>query len=261
MNESKRTDATIQTTQPPVVYSSRPHPTATNKHLTVGCLIFTRQDQIDFTGPFEVMSRIPDTTVHILAKEAKPFKDVKGLILTPETAIRDAPPLDVLVVSGGLGQQDLMEDEEVLTLISKQAESGGIVFSVCTGALLLGAAGVLRGRMATSHWAAWELLPSYGATPTKARVVVDGNIVSCAGVTAGLDGALLVASLLRGKEIAEAIQLDIEYAPVPLFHSGTPEVAEQNIIDIYYKNYGSVKSSREAEARRFAAKFGIDSKK
>jgi cyclohexyl-isocyanide hydratase len=226
-------------------------------HLSIGCLVFPRLDQIDFTGPFEVMSRIPEATIHVISKEAGPIRDVKGLILTPEIAIRDAPDLDVLVVSGGLGQQDCMHDEEILSLISHQANSGGLVFSVCTGALLCGAAGILKGRMATSHWASWSLLPYYGATPVKARVVVDANIVTCAGVTAGLDGALLVASLLRGDLAAETIQLDIEYAPFPLFHSGTPEQASPEVIGMYYQGYGAVKTSREQEARRFAEKLGV----
>ena len=110
-----------------------------------------------------------------------------------------------------------MEDGEILSLIREQAESGRMVLSVCTGALLCGAAGILSGRMATTHWASWDLLPYYGVVPTKSRVVVDGNLVSAAGVTAGLDGALVVASLLRGDPAAEEIQLSSEYAPARFF--------------------------------------------
>ena len=116
----------------PVVYSDRPRPELQTIHLTIGCLVFYRQDQIDFTGSFEVMSRIPDATVHVLGRKAGPVCDVKGLILTAEMAIADAPELDVLVVSGGLGQQALMEDAEILGLIARQAASGRIVFSICT---------------------------------------------------------------------------------------------------------------------------------
>jgi cyclohexyl-isocyanide hydratase len=226
------------------------------KHLTVGCLVFPRQDQIDFTGPFEVLSRIPDSSLHVIAKTTNAVRDVKGLILTPEMTIADAPPLDLLLVPGGLGQQALMEDQEILSFIKNQADSGRYLLSVCTGALLCGAAGVLRGRRATTHWAAWHLLHYYGAIPTKARVVVDANFISTAGVTAGLDGSLKIASILRGDEVAEEIQLEIEYAPDPPFHSGTPETARPEVIQAYFGRYGQVKESREAEARRFATKLG-----
>jgi cyclohexyl-isocyanide hydratase len=224
--------------------------------LTIGCFVFPRQDQIDFTGPFEVLSRIPNSTVHVIAKTNNPVRDVKGLILTPEMRLADAPPLDLLLVSGGLGQQALMEDQEILSLIKNQADSGRYLLSVCTGALLCGAAGVLKGRRATTHWAAWDLLHYYGAIPTKARVVVDGNYISTAGVTAGIDGSLKIASIFRGDVVAQEIQLDIEYAPDPPFHSGTPETAPPEVVQAFFARYGNVKESREAEARRFATKLG-----
>jgi cyclohexyl-isocyanide hydratase len=230
--------------------------TFSSRHLTIGCFVFPRQDQIDFTGPFEVLSRIPNSTVHVIAKTNNPVRDVKGLILTPEMRLADAPPLDLLLVSGGLGQQALMEDQEILSFIKNQADSGRYLLSVCTGALLCGAAGVLKGRRATTHWAAWDLLHYYGAIPTKARVVVDGNYMSTAGVTAGLDGSLKIASILRGDVVAQEIQLDIEYAPDPPFHSGTPETAPPEVVQAFFARYGNVKESREAEARRFATKLG-----
>ena len=149
-----------------------------------------------------------------------------------------------------------MEDQEILSFIKNQADSGRYLLSVCTGALLCGAAGVLKGRRATTHWAAWDLLHYYGAIPTKARVVVDGNYMSTAGVTAGLDGSLKIASILRGDLVAQEIQLDIEYAPDPPFHSGTPETAPPEVVQAFFARYGNVKESREAEARRFATKLG-----
>lgn len=229
-----------------------------SSHLTIGCLIFPRQDQIDFTGPFEVLSRIPDTTVHVISKSKNPVRDVKGLILTPEITIAEAPLLDLLVVSGGLGQQDLMDDDEVLSFIKSQSDSGRYVFSICTGALLCGAAGVLHGRRATTHWAAWNLLEYYGAIPVKSRFVIDGNYISTAGITAGIDGALKVAAMLRGDAVAKEIQLDLEYAPDPPFNSGTPQTASPDIIEAFFVQYGKVKESRQAEALKFAAKFGIE---
>jgi cyclohexyl-isocyanide hydratase len=146
-----------------------------------------------------------------------------------------------------------MNDEEIIGLIQRQAASGRYVFSVCTGALLCGAAGLLRGRHATTHWAAKELLPLYGAIPTDARVVIDGNYVSSAGVTAGLDGALEIAALLRGPEVAEGIQLDIEYAPSPHFYSGTPATASKSIVDAFIDStaiIGQIVNRRQSDLQR-----------
>lgn len=223
------------------------------RHLHIGFFIYPRQDQIDFTGPFEVLSRIPEVTTYVIGKTKIPFRDVKGLILTPDFMITEAPPLDLLLISGGLGQQALMDDEEVLSFIRKQADSDRYLLSVCTGALLCGAAGVLRGRRATTHWAAFDLLPYYGATPVRARVVIDGHYISTAGVTAGLDGALKVAAMLRGDRVAQEIQLGIEYAPDPPFDSGTPETAPPAVVAAFWEKYRQIGESRQAEARRFAS--------
>jgi cyclohexyl-isocyanide hydratase len=238
----------------PLTISDRPKPTVAQGHLTIGCLIFPRMDQIDFTGPFEVLSRIPESTVHVIGKTRSPIRDIQGLILTPEVAIAEAPSLDVLLVPGGYGQMDLMQDEEVLSLIRQQARSGRLVLSVCTGALLCGASGILRGRLATTHWAAWDLLQYYGAVATRSRVVVDGNLVSAAGVTAGLDGALVVASLLRGDSAAEEIQLGIEYSPNPVFHAGSPETAPPDVVRAFLERYEEVKTARQRDAERFAGR-------
>jgi putative intracellular protease/amidase len=178
--------------EPAVVYGSKPRPTRHDGPLSIGSLVFPRMDQIDFTGPFEVFARIPDTIVHVIAKTNDPMRDVKGLALTPTMSISEAPEFDVLAVAGGLGQQALMDDEEIMSLIRRHINAGRLVFSVCTGALLCGAAGVLKGRQATTHWAALDLLKFYGASPVKSRVVVDGNYISTAGVTAGLDGGFLL---------------------------------------------------------------------
>lgn len=240
--------------QLPLTVSERAKPALHAGHLTIGCLIFPRMDQIDFTGPFEVLSRIPNSTVHVMGKTTDPIRDIQGLILTPEILIAEAPKLDILLVPGGYGQVDLMEDEEVLSLIRGQSESGRLVLSVCTGALLCGAAGILSGRKATTHWAAWDLLPYYGAVATRSRVVVDGNLVTAAGVTAGLDGALVVASLLRGNAVAEEIQLSIEYSPNPVFHAGSPDEAPAEVVRSFLKRYEKVKAVRERDANRFAAR-------
>jgi len=241
----------------PITISDKKKPARQTNHLTIGALIFPRMDQIDFTGPFEVLSRIPDSTIHVMAKTKSPVRDIQGLILTPEITIAEAPEFDVLLVPGGYGQQQLMDDEEVLSLIRSHFAADRLLFSVCTGALLCGAAGILRGCQATTHWSAWNLLPYYGATPVRSRVVVDGNLVTAAGVTAGLDAALVVVSLLRGDAIAQEAQLSIQYAPNPVFQSGTPDTAPAEVLRAFNESYSTIAASREAEARRFAAILGV----
>ena len=145
------------------------NPAAGDGQINIGIIIFSRMDQIDFTGPFEVLSRVPDATVHVLAKEKGPIRDIKGLILTPEMTFDEAPALDVLVVPGGPGQQDLMEDEAVLSFIRDRAARARYVYSVCTGALICGAAGLLTGVRSTTHWASFDLLKYFGAIPVDER--------------------------------------------------------------------------------------------
>src|ERR1700678_3566021 len=227
-------------------------------HLNIGSLLFESIDQIDLTGPFEVLSRIPNSTYRIYGKTAEPVRDLKGLQLTPDAALGDAPPLDVLHVPGGFGQEALMEDAEVLGWIRQQAAGACSIFSVCTGALLCGAAGLLKGRRATTHWASFHLLPFFGAIPVNERVGVDGNWVFAAGVTAGIDGALRLAAELRGEAAAQAIQLYMVYAPEPPFDSGTPETAPAAILLEARRSVHEITAQREATARRVATRLGID---
>jgi cyclohexyl-isocyanide hydratase len=246
-----------------------PHDT----HLHIGSLLFEGIDQIDLTGPFEVLSRIPNATHRIYGKTAAPVRDLKGLWLTPDATLADAPPLDVLHVPGGFGQEALMDDAEVLGWIRQQAAGACSIFSVCTGALLCGAAGLLKGRHATTHWASFHLLPFFGAIPVNERVVVDGAWVFAAGVTAGIDGALRLAAELRGDEAAQAIQLHMAYAPEPPFNSGAPDTVSgsewlgdppepwRNLSagdrpDSSCSGSG-MRRQREQTARRVAAKLGI----
>ena len=226
-------------------------------HLQIGSLLFDGLDQIDLTGPFEVLSRIPNTTYRVYAKTTDPVRDVKGLRLTPDATLAAAPKLDVLHVPGGFGQEALMENEEILAWITQQAAGARSVFSVCTGALLLGADGLLRGRRATTHWASFHLLPLLGAIPVNERVVVDGTWIFAAGVTAGIDGALRLAAELRGDDTARAIQLYMQYAPEPPFDSGTPERAPSAILDQARRAVADITTQREATARRVASRLGI----
>ena len=226
-------------------------------HLQIGSLLFEGIDQIDLTGPFEVLSRIPNSTYRIYGKTTDPVRDLKGLRLTPDAVLADAPPLDVLHVPGGFGQEALMEDVEVLDWIRKQAAGAHSVFSVCTGALLFGAAGLLQSKRATTHWASFHLLPFFGAIPVNERVVIDGDWVFAAGVTAGIDGALRLASILRGDEVAQSIQLYMAYAPEPPFNSGAPETAPAAVLAQTRQSAAAITARREATARRVAAGLGI----
>jgi cyclohexyl-isocyanide hydratase len=226
-------------------------------HLQIGSLLYEGLDQIDLTGPFEVLSRIPNATYRVYGKTAEPVQDIKGLRLTPDATLFDAPQLDVLHVPGGFGQEALMGDHEVLGWIARQAAGARSVFSVCTGALLCGAAGLLKGRRATTHWASFHLLPLFGAIPVNERVVLDGNWIFAAGVTAGIDGALRLVAELRGDDVARAIQLYMVYAPEPPFDSGTPETAPVAILAQARQSVASITAQREATARRIAARLGI----
>jgi cyclohexyl-isocyanide hydratase len=230
------------------------------RHLNIGGMVFPSVDQMDFTGPFEVLSRMANSKFHVLWKQKVPIPDAHGLILTPDTTFTESPRLDLLVVPGGHGQEALMNDDEVLQFIRDQARGAKYVFSVCTGALLCGAAGLLRGIRATTHWSAFHLLGYFGAIPTRRRVVVDGKHISASGVTAGIDGALRVASLLRGEEAAQQIQLLIEYEPEPPFQSGTVSTAPPNIVEATRASVQGITAVRHATARRVAAVFGVERK-
>jgi cyclohexyl-isocyanide hydratase len=230
---------------------------APDTHLQIGSLLFEGLDQIDLTGPFEVFSRIPNSTYRIFGKTTAAMRDIRGLRLMADAILTEAPQLDLLHVPGGFGQEMLMDDADVLTWIHDQAAGAQSLFSVCTGALICGAAGLLKGRRATTHWASMHLLPFFGATPVNKRVVKDGNIVFAAGVTAGIDGALRVAADLRGAEAAQAIQLALAYAPEPPFSSGTPEEAPPAVLERVRLSYRAVTEQREQTARRIGERLGI----
>ena len=228
-----------------------------DQHLEIGSLLFEGLDQIDLTGPFEVLSRIPNATYRLYGKTDAPVRDLKGLRLAPDAALDAAPQLDVLHVPGGYGIEPLMQDEVVLAWLRKQGRAR--VFSVCTGAFLLGAAGLLKGRRATTHWASFHLLPYFGATPVDERVVVDGDWIFAAGVTAGIDGALRLAAELRGEDVAQEIQLYMAYAPEPPFNAGTPETAPPAIVAAARAKVADVVARREVVAREFAERLGVTS--
>jgi cyclohexyl-isocyanide hydratase len=228
---------------------------SSTESLTIGGIVFEDKDQADFTGPFEVLSRVTDSVFHVIGKTRVQVRDVKGLILTPSLSFAQSPQLDVLLVPGGNGVNALMEDEEVLCFLRNQAAGSKIVFSVCTGTLICGAAGLLKGKRATTHWASHDLLRLFGAVPVDARVVEDGSLVTAAGVTSGIDAALRVAAILRGDESAQMIQLYMQYAPEPPFDSGTPDSAPATVVRAARSSMSGVLKARAEIAKRAAAKL------
>ncbi|HEY7118329.1 MAG TPA: DJ-1/PfpI family protein [Tepidisphaeraceae bacterium] len=225
--------------------------------LQIGGIIYPRVDQADFTGPFEVLSRIPDSTFHVLWKDKQPVRDGRGLILTPDTSFDECPGLDVLLIPGGGGQQALMDDDTVLSFIRRQSAGARYVLSVCTGALICGAAGLLVGRRATTYWAAHHLLPYFGATPINARFVEDGHLITTAGVTAGIDGAFHLVAKLCGDRIAQEIQLYMQYAPEPPFDSGTPDRAPAEVLQAVRARAQDLADRRLETAKRIALQLGV----
>jgi len=192
-------------------------------------VLFPGLTQLDLTGAYEVLARMPDTRVHLVASTLDPVRSEWGLTILPDTTFADAPPLDMLCVPGGWGVDRHLDDSELLHFLRSRSEHARYITSVCSGALLLGAAGLLRGYRATTHWMSLDLLSLLGAEPVRQRVVRDGNRVTGAGVTAGIDFGLAVAAELFGPAIAQRIQLAIEYAPAPPFESGDPDTAPDGI--------------------------------
>jgi len=223
----------------------------------IGMLIFPRMTQLDMTGPYEVLARLPDTAVELIARSRDPVTTDRGLQIVPTTSYADCPPLDVIMVPGGPGQQDLMEDEEALGFLRKQAAGAKFVTSVCTGSLVLAAAGLLKGKRATSHWAAIESLALMGAVPVREKVVIDGNIITGAGVTSGIDFALHLAAMLAGEQTAREIQLQIEYDPQPPFDSGSPKAASPETLAAVKARLAKLGEERRAVAERVGRKLGI----
>jgi len=194
---------------------------------SIGLLLFPALTQLDLTGPFEVFARAPDTKVHLIWKNLELVVSDRGMAIQPTTTFDACPALDIICIPGGPGQINLMEDEEVLSFIRAQSKQAKLVTSVCTGSLVLGAAGLLQGYKATTHWASLDQLALLGAEPVNERVVLDRNRITGAGVTSGIDFALSVVSEMFGPDIAQNIQLHMEYDPAPPFDCGSPRSASE----------------------------------
>ena len=224
-----------------------------------GLVVFPNVQQLDLTGPYEVFASWPQARVRLLAKTLEPVTSSTGLVLKPDASFDDCPQLDVLCVPGGGGVNALMADEATIAFVRQQAEGARFVTSVCTGALVLGAAGLLKGKRATTHWASHHLLATLGAIPVQARVVRDGNLMTGGGVTAGIDFALAMIAEVAGREVAEAIELSLEYAPAPPFDAGSPETAPPRVAQAVRKRMPPILEDRRRLAEAAARRFGLGS--
>lgn len=215
--------------------------------IRIGMLLFPNITQLDLTAPYEVLTRLPDAQVSLVWRSMAPVASSFGLSILPTMTWADAPPFDVLLVPGGKGIVPLLRDPEALEFLRTQAASARYVTAVCTGSLLLGAAGLLEGYRATTHWAYHELLERCGAIPVKQRVVIDRNRITAGGVTSGIDFALVLAAEMCGETVARAIQLGIEYDPAPPFDSGSPERATKEVLHLVQDRIEPDRRKYEAE--------------
>jgi cyclohexyl-isocyanide hydratase len=198
--------------------------------LEIGFPLFPALTQLDLTGPWEVLTRLKGARCHLLAHDLSPVRSASGLTIVPTLTYAACPQLTMICVPGGPGHLQAMEDEALLAFLRRQAPGCRYVTAVCTGALVLAAAGLLRGYRATTHWMSRERLATFGAIAVAERVVIDRNRITGGGVTAGIDFALTVAAEIAGPEAARQIQLGVEYAPAPPFVGGTPETSDPALV-------------------------------
>ncbi|WP_291295130.1 DJ-1/PfpI family protein [Elioraea sp.] len=222
----------------------------------IGMLLFPDITQLDLTGPYEVFTKIPGAEVRLVWKSLDPVRAGGGMRILPDTIFADCPQLDLICVPGGAGMNPLLDDSETLAFIRRQAEAARFVTSVCTGALVLGAAGLLKGKRATTHWMSHDMLAAFGAIPVADRVVVDGNIVTGGGVTAGIDFGLRIAAMIAGEDVAKAIQLGLEYDPAPPFPAGHPRSADAAIVAAARASAAPRQAKRQAAVDAAAAALG-----
>jgi cyclohexyl-isocyanide hydratase len=200
------------------------------KPMQIVVLLFPNVTQLDFTGPAQIFSRYPNTQVHLAWHDLEPIQTDAGWCIVPTTTLQDCPQADVLFVPGGAGTFDLFDDAVALDFLRGQAAQARWVTSVCTGSFALAAAGLLTGYRATSHWASLKMLEEFGAIPVSERVVRDGNRITGAGVTSGIDFAFVLAAELFGDDVARRIQLGVEYDPAPPFDHGSPAKADPQLV-------------------------------
>jgi len=216
----------------------------------LGILIFPNIQQLDLTGPYEVFASAKGAEVVLVWKDRNPVMSSTGLPLTATASFDDCPPLDVICIPGGGGVNALLEDRAVIDFVRDRAEKARYVTSVCSGAIVLGAAGLLKSKRATTHWYAQDFLAAFGAIPVDKRIVEDGALITAGGVTSGIDFGLLVLARLLGQEEAETVQLQLEYAPAPPFRSGTPGEASLQVLARARDRLGATRAARAAIVQR-----------
>jgi cyclohexyl-isocyanide hydratase len=225
--------------------------------VTIAFLLFPNLTQLDLTGPAQVLSRLGNARIELVAKTRAPVPGDAGFALMPTAIFAEVASADVLCIPGGTGTSDAIEDDATLQWVRHVAARADWVTSVCTGALVLGAAGLLRGYRATTHWASHHLLAAFGAIPVAERVVFDRNRVTGGGVTAGIDFALALTAAIRGEEHARMVQLGLEYDPAPPFDAGSPERAGAALVERYRTLAAASTADRDARMARAAARLGI----
>lgn len=193
-------------------------------------VLFDNVTQLDFSGPVQFLSRLPDAQVFVVSKDGAAVTTDSGFSILPGISFADCPQADIICVPGGHGVREAIGDAAIVDFVRAQAAEAQWITSVCTGAFILGAAGLLQGKRATCHWGYTHLLPLFGATHEAARVVRDGNLVTAGGVTSGIDFALELIAMISGEEVARTVQLALEYDPAPPFPGGTPDTAPEHIL-------------------------------
>lgn len=217
--------------------------------LRIGILVYPGVQQLDVTGPYEVFTSAEDTSVYLIWRKLEPIVASSGMLLMPTMNFADCPRLDVLCVPGGSGIVQLFEDNETIHFLRREAARARYLTALCTGSLLLGAAGLLRGKRATTHWYALDFLANFGAVAVPGRIVRDDNLFTAGGVTAGIDFGLAVLAELQGQLEAETVQLMLEYSPAPPFLSGTPTSASPLVLA---RTKGRLSAPRQALEATFS---------
>jgi cyclohexyl-isocyanide hydratase len=226
--------------------------------ISVAFLVYPQVTQLDFTGPAQFLSRLGNAKVDYVWKDREPVPTDAGFSILPTATFADVGRADILCVPGGIACVDMIEDEEVLAWVAEVGGAASWVTSVCTGSLILAAAGLLDGYRAACHWAWREHLAMFGAVPVAERVVFDRNRVTGGGVTAGIDFALALTAAIRGEDHARIVQLALEYDPKPPFDSGSPERASEALLAAYRQRMATLAPGREERIRAAAVRNGFD---
>jgi cyclohexyl-isocyanide hydratase len=225
--------------------------------LTVAFLLFPNVTQLDLSGPAQVLSRLGNTSLHLVWNSHLPVATDAGFSILPTSTFAEVTQADILCIPGGVGVADVMEDRQAMEWVRSIGAEASWVTSVCTGSLILGAAGLLQGYRAATHWAWREHLPLFGADPVAERVVFDRNRVTGGGVTAGLDFALALTAAIRGEAHARLVQLSLEYNPAPPFDAGSPEAAGEALTAAYHRRANALAPDRAERVRAAAALNGF----